>query len=389
MSKDAKKQIDRELRQRVLFETYRPIVHGGALAVSIYMIFNSLKRVFFSNALEFQILLPTSIVLAAIAIGALAYVGNARKSSQLELGSIILTSVLLANVLVHLTVSFEQENLVYLVLMMPVMACVATRPRTIALGAAVCFFTLMYFVWTMMPALLLDYASVAVSGLASALGIAMILRRAVINAVSAHLDADGDRERAIHLAQHDALTGLPNRRNFLVHLTRHTEMLSETSCPFLLALVDLDGFKPVNDTHGHAAGDAVLIEVGKRLQDALPPDAVVARLGGDEFAIICPLDTETPPSQFMAVAMCQALRAPFNLGHAEVSLSGSVGIVICKDGDKSESELLECADQAMYAAKRSTPGDAIFYDALPEQDTKPQTHKTEQRSNRRATGTFG
>jgi diguanylate cyclase (GGDEF)-like protein len=389
MSIDETELKDAEMRQRVLFETYRPIVHGGAMAVSIYMVFNSLKRVFFSNTLEFQVLLPVSIVLSVLSIGVLISLSNARKPYQLEISSVILASILLTNTITHLAVSFEQENLVYLVLMMPVMACVATHLRTIALGSAVCFAALMYFVWLYMPALLLDYASVAVSGLASALGISMILRSAVINAVRAHLDSDGDRARAIHLSQHDALTGLPNRRNFFAHLTRHTVALNETSAPFLLALIDLDGFKPVNDTHGHAAGDSVLIDVGKRLQAALPPNALVARLGGDEFAVICPLDLETPPSQFIAVAMCQAMRAPFHVWNADVSISGSVGIVICKEGGLSESELLECADQAMYSAKRTKPGEAVFYDALSEAELQRHNQRTEQRSVRRASGISG
>lgn len=148
----------------------------------------------------------------------------------------------------------------------------------------------------------------------------------------------------------DSLTGLANRALFRDELTR--TLSSGQSAGVLYC--DLDGFKAVNDTCGHASGDAVLVMAARRLVDALRPGDLVARLGGDEFAVLL---RDLPAVQALEVAraaadrVCRALSAPYQLAGRRMSLSASVGIAL-PDGVDAE-QLLQAGDAAMYAAKSS------------------------------------
>jgi diguanylate cyclase (GGDEF)-like protein len=118
-----------------------------------------------------------------------------------------------------------------------------------------------------------------------------------------------------------------------------------------LLLIDLDGFKAVNDTHGHAAGDALLCEVADRLREAVRGGDLAARLGGDEFAVLLPGCT-TAEADRTAQRILEALRAPVPVDGATVGVSASIGVAAADPADDVES-LLHDADLAMYAAKNN------------------------------------
>ncbi|MEU6890599.1 EAL domain-containing protein [Streptomyces sp. NPDC046557] len=151
-------------------------------------------------------------------------------------------------------------------------------------------------------------------------------------------------------ATHDALTGLPNRTLFFERLEK---ALSGAGGPrFGLCYLDLDGFKAVNDSLGHSAGDRLLVEVADRLQScATGPGEVVARLGGDEFvALTTGSDTEEKATE-MAVRVLSALSTPIRLEGRELSVRGSIGIVEGPAGERTPAEVLRSADITMYRAK--------------------------------------
>ncbi|GIF06617.1 hypothetical protein Asi03nite_41550 [Actinoplanes siamensis] len=141
-------------------------------------------------------------------------------------------------------------------------------------------------------------------------------------------------------AEHDALTGLANRAGF----ESGAERALAGARPVALLLIDLDGFKPVNDTYGHDAGDRVLVEVGRRLRAAAGADGLVARLGGDEFAVLTPGDPAPVADRVLA-----ALGEAFDAG---VRIGASVGIAFGKPGKQRVGRLVRDADMAMYEAKR-------------------------------------
>jgi diguanylate cyclase len=145
----------------------------------------------------------------------------------------------------------------------------------------------------------------------------------------------------------DPLTGLLNRRA----IADAIDNLNETH-PFHLLLLDLDGFKPVNDAHGHAAGDALLCEVGARLQAASGADALVARIGGDEFALLLPAASGENRGAISAIIL-SALAAPYWIDGQMVSVGASIGSAKWPEDGVTIDALYEQADKTLYAAKRS------------------------------------
>ena len=160
------------------------------------------------------------------------------------------------------------------------------------------------------------------------------------------------------LARTDELTGLLNRRGLYEALDG---ALEPGSAPLAVLLADLDGFKQVNDTHGHAAGDRLLREVARRLAACVPPDAVVARLGGDEFAVLVSGDDAREAGAALAARIASAVERPVDLGAARVVVCASVGVAVAPDasGPVPRGDLLHRADLAMYAAKRSPSAVAV------------------------------
>ena len=159
--------------------------------------------------------------------------------------------------------------------------------------------------------------------------------------------------RLRHLADHDDLTGLINRRRFQEELQRHLAEGRRYGLTGALLVLDLDGFKLVNDTHGHSAGDRVLCAVADALQSRLRGSDIVARLGGDEFAVLLPRET---PAE--AELVCRSLEHAIP---AEVSTPGggrmgvSVGFATFVEGVGSVDDVLAAADASMYAVKHGRP----------------------------------
>lgn len=152
-------------------------------------------------------------------------------------------------------------------------------------------------------------------------------------------------------ATHDGLTGLPNRSAFLTRLRAiGSERRRATDAATVLYL-DLDDFKPINDDHGHAHGDRVLVEVAARLGHAVRPTDIVARLGGDEFAVLCPGLSDLAVVEALAERLVAAISQPFVIDGITVSIGLSVGIATQGDEDVPD-RLLSRADTALRAAKR-------------------------------------
>jgi diguanylate cyclase (GGDEF)-like protein/PAS domain S-box-containing protein len=151
-------------------------------------------------------------------------------------------------------------------------------------------------------------------------------------------------------ALHDALTGLPNRLLFVDRVEVALVRMERDPGPVAILFLDLDRFKLVNDSLGHAAGDRLLIEVGERLRDLLRPSDTVSRFGGDEFTILCEGIDERDASQ-VAERIAESLGEPFLLDGQELVVSASIGISIGRDPSRAAEELLGEADAAMYRAK--------------------------------------
>ena len=167
---------------------------------------------------------------------------------------------------------------------------------------------------------------------------------------------------ARHQALHDSLTALPNRHHFLQSLSQAIDLASRNDQRAELAVffVDLDGFKAINDQHGHAAGDELLGIVAARLARALRSNDVVGRLGGDEFACLLRDVSDRPGLSRLACKVYDTVSAPIKVGDLLISVRPSIGVTTFPTGGRRGQELLQSADQAMYRAKREQTGYAFF-----------------------------
>ena len=158
------------------------------------------------------------------------------------------------------------------------------------------------------------------------------------------------------LALHDALTGLPNRTLFEQRLGAGLADRRTGRRTIGLMLIDLDGFKGVNDTHGHAAGDLLLRTVARRVRGVVREEDTVARLGGDELAVLALGLVSSSDLLDVAERIVAAIAEPVDLGDAVLLAGGSVGIAWSPSGDAAFDEIVATADRAMYAAKRAGGG---------------------------------
>jgi diguanylate cyclase (GGDEF)-like protein len=171
-----------------------------------------------------------------------------------------------------------------------------------------------------------------------------------------------ERRRAeaeiVHLARHDALTGLANRSEFNAKLEEASRRLKRNGGTITVMMVDLDKFKAVNDTLGHPAGDELLVEVGRRLQSTVRETDVLARLGGDEFAIIQEGGSgQREGATALARRIISAIAEPFDLNGHQSGVGVSIGIALAPEHGTESEALLKAADLALYDAKANGRND--------------------------------
>jgi diguanylate cyclase (GGDEF)-like protein/PAS domain S-box-containing protein len=186
-----------------------------------------------------------------------------------------------------------------------------------------------------------------------------------------HMQDITDRKRAeeqlVHDALHDALTGLPNRALFLDHLRKSLGRWKRRKQGwFAVLFLDLDGFKEINDTFGHLAGDQLLVEIGGRLSSSVRPGDTIARMGGDEFTILLDDLISTADAVVAVERLLQELKEPFILSGRELSVVASIGVVFSAARYDHPDDILHDADTAMYRAKKSGTGGYVIFDATAE-----------------------
>jgi diguanylate cyclase (GGDEF)-like protein/PAS domain S-box-containing protein len=173
-----------------------------------------------------------------------------------------------------------------------------------------------------------------------------------------------ESEEKIHRnAYYDSLTHLPNRALFHDRLAHNLKQAERTGHPLALLFIDLDGFKEVNDRSGHAAGDQLLQECGRRIVARVRGSDTVARIGGDEFTVILTEVNDIRHIEILAQSILDELAKPFGIGAANHFISGSMGITLFPQDGRTPDELLRNADQAMYVAKQAGRNRFSFFTA--------------------------
>ena len=174
------------------------------------------------------------------------------------------------------------------------------------------------------------------------------------------------REQAAQLAYqatHDSLTALPNRH--LLYQLLDRRLTAEAAKPFVLLLIDLDGFKEINDTLGHQSGDQLLCQIGPRIEQVVYRDYTLARLGGDEFALLADRTLDDDGGA-LAESVLAAFHDPFDIAGLKIRVGASIGIALSPDHGRDTSTLMRCADIAMYNAKKGAGGFARYRSELDE-----------------------
>ena len=176
------------------------------------------------------------------------------------------------------------------------------------------------------------------------------------------VELEESRDRLHHLAYSDSLTGVKNRSYFMGMLKESVASAVKES-PHALLFMDLDGFKGINDTYGHDAGDAVLQEVAKRLNTACGKEGSLARLGGDEFVVLLP-DSSRESAAEMAGSIVKQIEKPIQYSGSLLQVGISIGISLYLQDSHSVDELMHHGDMAMYASKAAKGSCFTFYDAI-------------------------
>jgi len=181
------------------------------------------------------------------------------------------------------------------------------------------------------------------------------------------IDVSSREMRGLHevlsrLALQDALTGLPNRAALLSHLERALSASARSGLGLAVLFIDLDGFKQVNDSLGHAFGDELLVRASERIASCLRPEDVVARIGGDEFVVVCASVADPADMPLVAARIGHQLAIPFRIGEQDAVVSASIGIAATTGGGSTAEDLLRQSDLAMYEAKLSGKARAAVFD---------------------------
>lgn len=179
-----------------------------------------------------------------------------------------------------------------------------------------------------------------------------LLLLTLMQAVSQNANTQTKLQQLTLDSQCDALTKTLNRNIMLDRISQAISMAKRQQSHFALLFIDLDRFKPVNDQYGHAAGDAVILQVCERLTAAVRDSDAISRHGGDEFLLLLNDIKDNQAATLFANRLVQALAQPYQIAGASVSLSASIGIALYPEHSHSAKALISCADAAMYRAKQ-------------------------------------
>jgi diguanylate cyclase (GGDEF)-like protein len=194
---------------------------------------------------------------------------------------------------------------------------------------------------------------IAVTGIGLSLSMALLAWFMINGRDRALLLAAEMTEELRQMAQHDALTGLPNRALFSDRVQNALAYARRHGTRFAIIFLDLDKFKPINDNYGHSVGDQLLQQAAKRLQESIRASDTVGRIGGDEFVLLVGELAEPDVALALAEKIRQALRHPYRIDDHELTISCSLGVAIYPDHGTNELELTKGADEAMYRAKET------------------------------------
>jgi len=360
--------LSRQTRQQEIAKAFRPVMRGFMLPVAMFYSLVIVPNFILSAPFTALNLSGPAVVtvLAALYIWKDLRSDDASFQRLEVLGAMVLL-LIYTNCCKLILVDYNALNLTYFLLLFIITAAVAISVRLIVAMCSLTLITTLTLAYKMGPDIMNHVLFGAIAAAFAAVGLAVLMRAAIMTAVKSKLLAERLRARAEIHADYDALTGLPNRRRFFAAV--EGVIAGESGKDGLIVgILDLDGFKPVNDLYGHAIGDELLFEVARRLRNACPSADFVARLGGDEFALAIQRPLDDVQLRQCGTTLCEALREPFVISGICISISGSIGFAHYPASGQTMRQIYERADHALYRAKRDSRGDVVIF--LPEHESE-------------------
>ncbi|MGN6425066.1 MAG: putative bifunctional diguanylate cyclase/phosphodiesterase [Asticcacaulis sp.] len=347
-------------------EAMKPIVRQYCLITGLYYPFVVADR--FVNEHGPALMVMLSVTLAAMMFAVYGWLALRKPTSRRRLLTINLglNLLLYLNPVAFQLLHFERERLIYFLFLIFIYAVTGVSLWAVALSVGVALTTLIAF-GVLGPGAAATHSSMLMLIIIPVIVLIFnAIRTSMLQAVRAQVVAEGMRNEAQKLADCDALTGLPNRRSFFTAF----EAARAAGRGFDLLLVDLDGFKPINDIYGHSVGDALLIDVAARLREVCGEAATPSRMGGDEFAILTHAAMSDDALEDLGARLCERLRETYLLGGVTANISASLGMTHADDPGMSASHCLERADYALYFAKQNLRGAPVVFNARHEADMR-------------------
>ena len=359
----------------IVHEIYRPIICGYFAVFALYYLAMTPTHFVLLNGFDLVAMAFAAITAAAVGLAG-CWLLRGPGLSPKEIAKLLtaMNILVVCNVLIALNIEFASQKLIYFIIMAMLFALASVGLWQSIVSIALASAALLTFMTHLDSATFSIYAFLAFAAAMASLAIAYFLRRAIASIAKAKLGSENQleiaqaaREQLRKESQTDSLTGLPNRRAFFATLQQSLPEANGASeredadCPIWLGTLDLDGFKAVNDTHGHQVGDLLLQQVSERLCAFDPDRCHVSRMGGDEFSIIF----RGRQTEQELLDDCQALIAllaePYVADGRNVRISGSIGCRQIASGNSVRSHVCE-ADFALMEAKKQGKNRAVIFD---------------------------
>ena len=352
---------------RELAASYEPMFKAILLPVAAYFSITAVTHLLFSTSPNAPIMALSSAVigLAFLAMGLKVRRGE-MSYRKLEMVGFSAFGLAYLKIVSNQLMNPEPTKLFYFMLVMLVVSMFGISIRLVSIAIVLSVATMLLFAAPYGSTMLGQNTGIAMAGSIAAYCMSKMVRSAITREIRARMTSDRLRKLAEIQAEQDMLTGLPNRRNFFRQLRERLQRARDGGEGFVLGIVDLDGFKAINDTYGHTVGDMLLSEVANRLKQAGGCEGQVSRMGGDEFAVLIDGRRSAKQLHDYGRALCDSIRAQYLISGLEFSVSASVGFVRSDMSEHDEVALIERADFAMFRAKANGSGTVIFTPRLEE-----------------------
>lgn len=352
--------VDAAEFDRRLVASYQVMLQITLMAATVYYLVKSVTYYLVDGLTGFLLLGSISLIIAA-ACAAVARELSKRAIGrrELELRGLAMFLMIYLALVAHQLYHFHAVKLILFMLLALAVATASISHAVTLFSFATCTATVLFFAGEAGSDVRTQYAFVAFAAAVVGFCLTAMTRHSISREISASLVSDWLRAEAEYLADHDMLTGLPNRRQFFRRLNAMLADRDSADAPIGLAIIDLDRFKDVNDTHGHLFGDEVLVQIGHRLAQACDATCFVARVGGDEFAVIVCEAGDPASLVHCGQRICAEIEQPVRVRGYDLQVSASVGMAL-EETAGSATELLGRADYALSRAKDQEAGIAVF-----------------------------